>query len=181
MLCINLLPEQEKKTIAFEQWQRIIRFFGISVSMVLLIGIALLAPSYLPLYFQRNALQYSLAIQQDAAKRIHANTIAQDSLRIKSIISSLRPYSDIQNNALTLFDLLLTHQSGIIITSFSIDKSAHVSLAGNASTRNNLLLFEQRLRDSAQFQDIASPLANIIQEANINFTFNATLKPSYAL
>ena len=54
MLHTNLLPEEEKKAIILEKSLRIIKFFGITVIATLIIGITLLAPSYIPLYFQNN-------------------------------------------------------------------------------------------------------------------------------
>ncbi len=181
MLHTNLLPEEEKKAIILEQWFRVIKFLSIPVIGTLLIDIALLAPSYLPLYFQNRELQHSLSIQQETTKRINTNQISATVSSIKTTITSLRQASDNPNNALSMFDLLVTQQSGITISGFTIDQKATVTITGRAATRNDLLAFEQHLRDSSRFQDLASPLANIIQETNITFNFQGTLKSAYAL
>ena len=181
MLHANLLPDEEKKNISLEQWLRVITFFGIAVNSILVIGITLLAPAYLPLYFQNREFERALSIQQEAAQRIHADQISQSAMRIQTIIGSLQKAAGNPSGALSLFDLFTSSPSGVVVSSFSIDKKAVVSLAGNAATRKDLLIFEQYLRDSARFQDITSPLTNIIQEKNIIFTFKATLKPNYAL
>ena len=181
MLHTNLLPEQEKKIIVTEQWLRVVKFFGIAASGILIIGLTLLAPSYLPLYFQSRELKRALSIQNDAARRINADQIRRDASQIKSVINSLHQTIDRPNGALSIFDLLTALRPGILITAFSVNKKAGISMTGNAATRSDLLLFEQYLRDSSRFQDITSPLTNIIQETNINFTFKGTLKPSYAL
>jgi hypothetical protein len=80
-----------------------------------------------------------------------------------------------------MFDLLAAQQPGIIVSEFTIDETANVTITGNAATRNDLLAFEQRLRDSSRFRDLASPLANIIQEVNINFNLRGAIKENYAL
>ena len=151
------------------------------MSVVLIIGITLLAPAYLPLYFQSRELERALAIQNDAARRINAAQILQHASQIKSVVNSLHQTVDRPSGALFVFDLFTAARPGILITAFSVDKNAGASVTGNAATRNDLLLFEQYLRDSSRFQDITSPLTNIIQETNINFTFKGTLKPDYAL
>ena len=181
MLHSNLLPDEEKKIIMLEQWLRVITFFGVTINSILIIGITLLAPAYLPLYFQNRELERALSIQQQAAQRINADQILRSASQVQAAINSLKQATDHPSGALSMFDLFATPRQGIVITTFSIDKKAVVSLAGTAATRNNLLMFEQYLRDSSRFQDITSPLTNIIQETNITFTFKATLKPGYAL
>lgn len=180
MLHTNLLPEEEKKAIFLEKSFRIIKFFGITVIGVLIIGITLLVPSHLPLYFQNNELKNSLSAQQEAAKKIDYGKITSDTLRIQATISSLRQTADNSSAALDIFDLLAAQQTGIIISEFTIDQNASIIIVGNAATRNDLLAFEQYLRNSSRFRDLASPLTNIIKEANINFNLRGTIKQNYA-
>ena len=181
MLHTNLLPQQERNIIATEQWLRIVKFFAIAANGILLFGITLLAPSYLPLYFQSRELERALSIQDEAAARINTPQILQSAARIQSVIDSLYQTIDRPSGTLSIFDLLTATKPGILITAFSVDKNAAVSITGNAATRDDLLLFEQYMRDSSRFQDITSPLTNIIQEINITFMFKGTLKPDYAL
>lgn len=180
MLSTNLLLEEEKKAIILEKSFRIIKFFGISISGTLIIGITLLSPSYLPFYFQNREFTHQLSVRQEAAKKIDEAKIIWDALQLQGAITSLRQNADNANIALDMLDLLTAQQAGIVVTDFTI-QSADVTISGHAATRNDLLAFEQRLRDSSRFQDIASPLANIIQETNIKFGFKATLKAQFAL
>ncbi len=176
MLHTNLLPEEEKKAIILEKSLRIIKFFGITVIATLIIGITLLAPSYLPLYFQNNEFKNTLAIQQEAAVKRDYGKIVSDTLQIQAIISSLRQTADNSSAALDIFDLLAAPQPGIIVSEFTIDENGSITIAGNAAARNDLLAFEQYLRDSSRFRDLASPLTNIIKEANIDFNLRGTVK-----
>lgn len=176
MLHTNLLPEEEKRAIILEKSFRIIKFFGITIIGTFIIGIALLAPSYLPLYFQNNEFKNSLLVQQEAAAKIDYGKIVSDALQIQATISSLRQTADNSSAALDIFDLLAAQQTGIIVSEFTIDKNASITIIGNAATRNDLLAFEQYLRDSSRLRDLASPLANIIKEANINFNLRGTVK-----
>lgn len=181
MLHTNLLPEGEKKAIALEKSFRIIKFFGISVTGTLIIGITLLTPSYLPLYFQNRELTFTLSAMQEAAKKIDEGKIVSDTLQIQAIIASLRQAVSNSSSALDMFNLLTAQQPGILISGFTINRGTDITITGNAATRNDFLAFEKRLRDSSRFQDIASRLVDIVQEANINFNLNGTLKPLFAL
>lgn len=181
MLHTNLLPEEEKKAIALEKSLRIIKFFGISLGGIFVIGITLLAPSYLPLYFQNRELQHLLSVSQETAKKIDEGKIISDALQIQAIITSLRQGTNNASSALDTFDLLAAEQPGVIITAFTMSEKAEITITGNAATRSDLLALEQRLRDSSRFQDITSPLADIIQEININFHLKGTLKPQFTL
>lgn len=180
MLSTNLLLEEEKKAVILEKSLRVIKFFGISISGTLIIGITLLAPSYLPFYFQNHELTYQLSVRQEAVKKIDGTKIISDALQLKGAITSLRQNANNANIALDMLNLLTAPQAGIVVTDFTI-QNADVTISGHADMRNDLLAFEQRLRDSSRFQDIASPLANIIQETNIKFSFKATLKTQFAL
>lgn len=181
MLYTNLLPKQEQRVIAIGQWTRIVRFFCLIASTIFFIGTILLVPSYLPLFFQNSDLQRSLFIHQDAAKQINMQQISSDAARIKAIISSLQHTSTNPTAALDLFDLFSEEHPGITISSFTIDQNGAITITGHAATRNDLLALEQLLRNSSRFKDLAYPLTNIIQEADINFSFRGTLKPQYNL
>lgn len=181
MLHTNLLPKEEIKTITIEKSLCVIKFFGISIIGTLVVGTTLLAPSYLPLYFQNKEFKHALSVQQEAAQRINEGEIASDALHIQAIIASLRQTEGNSHSALDMFNLLTTEQSGVVVSEFTINGKTNITISGNANTRNDLLAFEQRLRDSSRFQDIASPLVYIIQETNINFNLNGTLKSQFAL
>ena len=180
MLNTNLLPEEEKNIIILERSLRMIKFFGIAVMGTLITGIALLTPSYLPLYFQNNELKHLLSIQQEAAEKMGGGEVLSKASYVQTTISSLRQTADNSHAALDMFDLLAIKQPGIIVSEFAIDENANIAIIGNAATRNDLLAFEQRLRDSSRFQDITSSLIDIIQEININFRLKGTLKPLFA-
>ena len=45
-------------------------------------------------------------------------------------------------------------------------------LRGNAITRNDLLEFISAIKNSVAFQDVESPVENILRERNISFTLS---------
>ncbi len=66
--------------------------------------------------------------------------------------------------------------AGVRIDSIRVDKGA-IAIAGAADTRDDVLLLQQRLRDSGLFTDVQSPLSNILQDRNVHFEFEMRYAP----
>lgn len=181
MLHANLLPHEEKQILILEQWLRVIIFLGLGVCTAFIIGITFLAPAYSPLYFQGKELERSLEIQKELLKKVGNDHVIRAIVQIKSISASLETAATKHSSGSLIFDTMAPRQAGIVITTLTVDKEGNVIIGGKATTRQTLLGFEQHLRDSGFFQNIASPLANIIRESNIDFTFRGKLKPAYFL
>lgn len=181
MLTSNLLPLKEKKEIIFEEWRRVIRFFGIGITFLFMTGATLLTPSYLPLYFQGKELEHQLAIEQEALQKINADQIQQNEDKIIAEISSLQLAAQSPDKASAIFDTFSPQLPGIAVQTFTVNKTGDISVIGNASTRDNLLNFEQYLRNTGHLQDLALPMMNLFPETNINFTFKGKLKSEYGL
>lgn len=181
MLHANLLPLEEKRILILDQWLRVITFFGLGVCATLIIGITLLTPAYLPLYFQGKELERSLEIQKELLKKISGNETARTASQIKNISASLEQAATKHSPGSLIFDTMISQQAGIVIIMLTVNKEGDIIIGGKATTRQNLLGFEEYLRNSGFFQNIAVPLANIIRENNINFTFRGKLKPAYFL
>lgn len=181
MLTSNLLPLKEKREVMFEKWRRVIKFFGINTTLLFFVGTTLLTPSYLPLYFQGKELTYQLAIQEEALQRINTDQIKQNEKKILSKILSLRQAAEIPNKASLLFDAFSPQLQGITVQTFTINKAGDISFIGNASTRENLLDFEQYLRNTGRLQDLTFPMMNLFPQTNINFTFKGKIKSIYGL
>src|SRR3989344_8525575 len=93
MLSINLLPVREKNIILLEDARRIIRFFAILFSGVLVIGTSLLTPSYFPLAFERRELERSLAFGEEASKTFEVDKIKNLANLVGLSLDSVRKYS----------------------------------------------------------------------------------------
>ncbi|MDP3769394.1 MAG: hypothetical protein Q8R40_00460 [bacterium] len=181
MLHTNLLPDEEKQIVILEQWLRVITFLGLGTCGAFLIGITFLAPAYMPLYFQAKELDRSLTIQKELLKKMNDDKASDTAFQIKNIAASLEQASAKHSPGSLIFDAISPQRPGIVVTTLTVDKEGNIIISGKAATRQNLLGFEEHLRNSGFFQNIAVPLANIIRESDVNFTFRGKLKPSYFL
>ena len=181
MLTTNLLPPPQQRDIRLEEARRIIRFFAAVAILLLLIGITLLAPSYLPIYFQRRESERALAINEQTAGMADSENLRSNVDQINMLVSSIRERASRKPNATKIFESIFKAPQGISITSVLVNPDGSVSIAGNAKTRTRLLDFEQSLRQAEIFRAITFPLSNIVRESNINFILQGTLKEKYVL
>lgn len=66
--------------------------------------------------------------------------------------------------------------SGPTATSTRESGTHKISINGFASSRNDFLAFQQRIQTDRNFLNIDSPVSNLVNENDINFTINITLK-----
>lgn len=175
MLTTNLLPPSQQLNIARERWVRAVLFVTGSIGSVLIIGSVLLSPSYLPLLLEKQELERAHAAVQDKAQELHVQeTLAS----INAVHSFLRTIHEIgnSNTSAAFLHLLPDAQSSVTLSQLIIRNHGSVTMNGHAPTRNDLLRFEEQLRESGYVQDIVSPLSNIVQETDINFVLQAKIK-----
>ena len=181
MLSANLLPPNEKRAVAREEWRRVIVVIGASGLAALLIGSVLLVPSYIPLLFEIKSLGREHDLEQEASRIFELDVIRQEVGDITRALDVVKHAATRRPHTRQLFDAVVRDASGITIASFTVRDAVAVSVEGKAALRGDLLAFEQMLRESGLFTQIVSPLSNIIRQADINFTLTGTLKEEFAL
>lgn len=159
-----------------------IRFVGLEINFVWLVGVILLFPSFLPLALGRSELERIYRIETEAARGLKIEEVNARNQKLLLSIAAVSKATEESGRASSLVVGILAKQSsGVQLNNVSIRKNGDVMLSGIALTRQGLLDFEGVLRDAGIFQDISSPLSNIIREQDINFTMQGKLKPQYAL
>lgn len=182
MLTTNLLPANSRRALWFEEVRQIIIFFAAGTIIILLIASSLLLPSYLPLFLERKELERKFMLEEEALQRLKVQETIVKIRSVKAAIVSLKNFVNTSGRASAILTSLLGKAGqNITITIATVRSSSEVSFRGIARTRQDLLSFEAALRNSGRFQDIASPLSNIIQETNISFVIEGKLKPAFGL
>jgi hypothetical protein len=181
VLTTNLLPPLEEKAIEFEKMRRIVNYFALILSCALLLATVFLLSAFLPVFFEEQELERSLTIEKQASEKLKVAETLNRARALKGILSSIQEYL-LHPSAYALFKEFRDYAgSGISISTLSIKKDGSVIVSGTAELRRDLLQFEKKLRDSGRFQEISSPLSNLIRESKINFTIQGKLKPGSGL
>lgn len=181
MLNTNLLPPEEKRLVWFEETRRIILFFTLFVLVILLMGSILLLPSFLAFYIEQQEFGRSIKLEEEASQKSGAQEILAASQKTKLAISAVKELSSNSQKVSSLLENLLGDADSVILANVDIKKTGEVALSGTAPARPDLLNFEKKLRGSGIFQEISSPLSNIVREVKINFIMQGKLKPRFGL
>ena len=178
MLTTDLLPEAEKKLIRLEVFRRLISFFTTLVVVVCISIASFLASLSFSVFFSLNELERSLEIEKTASEQMKVNGILEKASALTLTLNSIKDVLSHSQGVSATVESILRDAVQISVISLTLNSNGNVVLQGFARTRNELLGFEQKLRESGHFQEIMFPLSSIVREYNINFTMRAVLKAS---
>ncbi|MBI3273656.1 MAG: hypothetical protein HYZ69_00775 [Candidatus Colwellbacteria bacterium] len=182
MLSANLLPPEQKTIVMRELTGRTIRFFAAVFVFVFFLHTIFILPFFFSTYFIKNVLERSLALEQGAAEKLRVPKIAEEALGLKNMLKKIFTHAAESDKASLSFKKFFEFaETGVTLSTVHIEQNGTIFLTGTASTRRNLLLFEKELRQSGRFLEISSPLSNIIEETNAQFTIRGILKELYRL
>ena len=177
MIKLNLLPPTEKELLNIDRTQRWIVFYGSIFLCSLLVFIILLAVIWLSLFIQLKSIGVNLDIAKQSRQgqdlKIQQNLIKELNTRIEKISQSEK---NRKSYSMILFSLAKIMPIGTRLERFSIDEKNQMIIFGYAQKRENLLILKNSLEKSALFTNIDSPLANLIKQTDIYFSFTMTVK-----
>lgn len=172
MLYLNLLSEQKK-----EELQKKILLEFTTTILELLFSITVLAA--IILLVSKIILQNSFneAIAQSTLITTSYGAINQE---IRGLNTQIEQIDRLERERLLAADFL-THMAEltpkeVTIKSLSLNaQDKNVLLSGKAATRDSLLLFIKNLEGGGLYTRVESPISNIFERTNINFTLSAVL------
>jgi len=176
-ILLNLLQEKKKQAI---QRRFYLRFFLWQFFLVLILEIfylSILVSVYFILDFQLQGLQ-SIGQQYDA---IHSEQKTLDMYRKKfretNVLVEMVGKIERQHfSFMQIFFLLdVVLPENIAIDSLTT-KRYMVLLAGRATTRDGLLTFEARLKESLCVKNVNVPIANLFSQENVDFQMDFEIR-----
>lgn len=177
---LNLLPPENRARVGYERLSRFFTLFHGIIAVILITGIILLLPTYFFLFFQNSGVAELVSAKRE---NVESDQARQSEERIKNLNTRLRRLEkEYSANPISVtryvHDIISRVPDGITLAHFSYQKdSAAITLRGTADTRDNLLRFIASLRSHSEFQNIKSPVENILQERNISFTLSFSVIP----
>lgn len=183
MLNTNLLPKEETKNMRLERWSRGITFLAGGLSVVMLLGAALLLPSFLPLFFEKKELERFLILEDENAKKRGIKDEVERVQEAKNKLLTIWNFVDSPPKASPVLDVFFEVDNslpGITLISFNVSDAGKIFVNGLAKSREDLLEFESRLKQSGKFTSVYTPLPTIVRGAE-NFSTQLQLKPNFSL
>ena len=172
---MNLLPEENK--ILFKKYylRRLFVVLGVLIFSIVAIGSIVLAPMHSLILSYKSDLNRELAYSKKDAKSADA-AAALEIKKLNNRLDFVEKMSKTKKLNLIFKNILDKKNLGIKITSFSYEKNKEsdgegkVSLFGKAENRDDLILFESRLKKELGDNKVVSPVSNLINEKDFNFS-----------
>jgi len=177
MFSLNLLPPREIKKLEMTHFSKLLGFFSLWLAFFLVVFTLFLISTIF-------SISIILKSQNELIEIRNNDEQTQQLIEIENKTKQLNKYLDqiyIKQNELIFWTPILEELSEIApsevyIIDLSYQKSTNkVSLVGFASTRDRLLVFQDRLSKASCFTEIEAPLSNLIKQSDIDFIF--TMKP----
>ena len=172
----NLLPNQSKKIILKDYLVRRYSIIFMIIVFVQVWFVVLLLPSLVTSYFKEKDLSYQVEL-------IKESDVSKDASVISDLIISTNTKLSFYENdfsypqIIPILENLLSYKSSLVkFTDFmyeaSSNSSAKISIRGNASTRDSLVSFVQKIEESGLFKEVDLPISNLAKDRNIDFAIN---------
>lgn len=175
----NLIPPHAKKQIAVTYWMRLLSVWGLLWTCALLVGLLLLWPTYLLISSTNQAYSATVATasERTAAYDEMVAELEKANERAKDIIKNK------QTAKLSLFvtDMWKQAGEGTAIKTIFIKREegiAPISISGNATNRQALANFRDRVASLPYVASVELPIENLATNQDISFSLLVTINQS---
>jgi hypothetical protein len=177
---VNILPKEDQRTLTIAYYTRLATAFLLVGAIIVVIGGALLAPSYILLSDSSASSQrFTDALNQTLSLKSKSNNTAD--------LAALTEEAALINQNIqppelgTLFSGISAAQGkNITIEKFAFtlknDGSGTVSISGHAARRESLVSFVDALRKNTVFQGVSVPVENLAGDTDIAFMLPFSFK-----
>ncbi len=177
---INLIPAEAKKHLLKEYWTRSVTVWFFLWAFAMVLGAALLAPSYVLLNLQINA--YGASAQKADEKNANFEAVAKD-LKNSSEIAAMMS-ERLKRPSMTEYLTLLRgfESSDVSVSRISLDRDSdivsEITVSGTADSRQALADYRNRMLDSELIDSVDLPISNLAKDKQIPFELTITLVKS---
>lgn len=180
---MNLLPEQYKKELSFEAWRQFFVFFGSYGTMVGLVGVVLLLPSYFFLQLQIKELERALSIIRSGVEFRDAEGGRGRVADINRSIATMVQFESVAPKVEPVVsDIIARVTGGVAISQMQYarvaDGTIAITLTGKAATRDDLIRFTVELQKNPLVRQEIKPQVNdLLRETDVPFILVFQVQP----
>lgn len=172
-MALNLLPQQEKLTLTWERWRRLVVFIvrRLVVGIFVLWGMLVAVEFFLDVEGRRLAVilaadrgSLSTSVVQQLESRFQKNVSTAKT--IERLAGAIHPVTPQLTQVIGLIP------AGVDIKSIEYLASVRrVTIRGRAPTRELVLALSDAIRKNSRYVDVTAPSTNLIKPADIDFSF----------
>lgn len=178
---MNLLPFKEQKAVVRSYHVRLLTVALGAATVLVLIGLVLLAPAYYITNQKETLAEQQLAqvTQNGAGSGVGAEDPKEVVRRIEEKVAVLLPREEQGRQPTETIEAFLVHQThGITIDSLFLDvdpKGGRMTISGSADRRESLAAFEEDLKADPRFANVSIPRSSYLKPTNIDFSITIML------
>ncbi len=178
---INILPTKEKKALCKDYWMRFSTIFFNLVTLVGLLAIFLLVPSYFLSKLQENITNEKIEIFNKENVGLVENDTDKLIPNINSKIVILnKTKNNLQFGKNILDEVLSARNKGIIFSQILYIKGTEgkptIEVNGVAKSRDDLRNFKTALDNTSKYEEVDLPISNFIGKNDLDFNILMKLK-----
>ena len=174
MIKLNLLPPKEKEEAKLDDFIHWLTFFATPISIFLIIFVLLLGGTFFSLFVMTKAQEEAIKIWESDSKIQEFFQTEEEIAKLNQIL--VQVYSKQEETiswTLILEEISKIMPSGAYLTNLSYNKDKNIiSLIGWANERKDVLSVKKLLEENPLFEQVNSPLSNLLKQREINFSFN---------
>lgn len=177
MIKLNLLSPAEKKDLRIIEFNRLIFSLTGWLLIILVIFSIFLASAFLSLSILLKEQTNLITIRENEPQMQNLLEIEEKIKRTNQVIKQI----DSKQQQMVLWTPLLEGltkivPTGVCLTTLSYQSNSdQIILNGWADRRESLLHFQKSLEESSFFTEVETPLANLVKEKDIDFSFTLHL------
>jgi len=176
MISLNLLPPARKEIFRWRQYTKKVILYGIRIIFLLICFSVPLFAINIYLTGEINALGTQIDSYEKTASMHQLNSTEKSFKEINNALVKINKISGEQISWIDVFGKITAIiPPNIQIFSLQIDPDGGFAVIGNAKTREDVLEFGKRLKNSSDFGNIQTPLDNLIKSDDIDFRFSGKI------
>jgi len=177
-ITLNLLPDREKEKA--EEKQKLLNVYRICAGFIIA-GVLIVAGFF--------ALEEILKIEYEASKMSNAELQKNYSEQTKELENFLKELnaktkqvnkinSEIPHWSKVFSNIAEMMPENLNLTQVQADKN-HLKIVGFAKTRDAYLVFEERMNSQKQYENVKTPLSNLVSANDFSFTIETDVNNNY--
>lgn len=178
MINLNLIPPTYKDRLRLQRVYSLIKkFLGIVILYTIFLAITMLIARFiLENNFQRIVSETTLVTKENRKTEQQISKMNKQIAAAKSIEKKSTPWAEF------ILALSMLVPDGVVVNSLNFKSTAgnRSTINGHADTRDALLAFEKRLKETPFVENVDLPFKNKQEKNDINFTITLTIKPEVA-
>ena len=179
---MNLLPEENKILFKKHYLRRLSVIFAVLIFSAAVAGTIILMPMYSLILSYKKDLSRELAVYLKKDAELADSATALEIKKLNSRLDFVGKMSKAKGLNLIFKNILDKKNLGVKITYFSYEKSKNpdgedkMYLSGKSKTRDDFLFFENRLKKELGDGKVVSPVSNLINEKDFDFSLVLNIK-----